>query len=353
MVNLMTSAPAPEIHQLDQVSVDYPSSNSTKKLIVYYPTWVIYARQYFLKNIPLNKITHVTLAFVIPELDGKLNSDELKQLNLEELRRYRRKEDELKIGIAVGGWGSCDKFVSLIENEEYKNEFIKNCLNLVNAFALDFLEIDWEYPVDSLQCEKLKLILRRLKEKLPRKFELSICIPCFKSNFIIKDMVELIDFFVLMGYDLCGTWKEKSGYHSALYPNINDHVKYLNSYENIPKEKLVIGCPLYARTFAGCTGNNENHSGGGIGSYGEIGVMDYSEVLKLCKEESFSYDSEAVSEFTSYDNNFLSFDGPKSIEAKCNWILENEFGGIAFWNAAGDGKDENSLILKAANILFK
>ena len=351
----MTNTPAfvPEAYQFGQALIDYSSFNSAKKLIAYYPMWGIYARNYFLANLPITKLTHVTLAFVIPELDGKINTDELKKLDLEELRRHARNSGKLKIGIAVGGWGSCDKFVSLIKREEYKNEFIKKCLNLVDEFSFDYLEIDWEYPVDLLQCKELKFILRALKEKLPENVDISICIPCFQSNFIVKDMVELIDFFVLMGYDLCGSWNEKSGYHSALYPNISDHVKYLSCYENIPKEKLVIGCPLYARTFAGCTGNNEKHSGGGIGSYGEIGVLVYCEVLKLCKKESFGYDSEAVSEFTSYDENFLSFDGPKSIEAKCNWILENKFGGIAFWNAAGDGMDENSLILTAMNVLFK
>lgn len=335
---------------------DVMNRSSNKKLIAYYPTWGIYARQYFIKDLPLDKLTHVTLAFVIPEIDGELDTKELRQLNFEELQKFKneienRDGTNFKIGIAIGGYGTCEAFVEMISNEENKNNFIKNCVNLVYFYKFDYLEIDWEYPVNSEQCHELKSIVTALKEKLPKNLEISMCIPCFQNEFMVKEMVGLIDFFVLMGYELYGGgWSETSGYHSALYPKIRDHVKYLNSNEGVPMKKIVLGCPLYAKTFAGCSVNHEKHCGDGIGLYGEKGVMDYSEVLKICKE--IKYDPEVVSEYASFDNNFLSFDGPKTIEAKCLWVLENELGGVAFWNAAGDAKEE-SLITMASNLLLK
>lgn len=317
------------------------------RLIAYYATWSVYGRNYFFKDLPIESLTHVTLAFALPIEDGSLDCTEFNRLNVAELRE--RGGVGLKIGIAVGGWGACNAFTAATGAEECRNKLISSCLELFATYNLDYLEFDWEYPTTTEQIENLKSVLMGLKELLPPEKQLSICLPCYENGFVATELVSLVDFFILMGYDLSGTWSELSGHHSALHPKISEHVQHLNLREMIPKEKIVLGCPLYARTFSDCKGPNKKFKGPGIGSFGDEGTMDYRDVVKMCKE--IIYDPKTVSQYSIYKKNFVSFEGPLSLEKKCEWVREQELGGIAFWNSAGDALGDNSLIRIAANNL--
>jgi chitinase len=317
------------------------------RLIAYYPTWSVYGRNYFFKDLPIESLTHVTLAFALPQNDGGLNCEELDRLNVAELRE--RGGGRLKIGIAVGGWGTCEEFNSATNNEECRHNLISSCAALFAKYDLDYLEFDWEYPANEEQTNNLRMVLLGLKELLPPEKQLSICLPCFQSGFVATDLVPLVDFFILMGYDLSGSWSDRSGHHSALIPLISNHVRHLSDHEMIPKDKIVLGCPLYARTFAECTGPNQKFKGPGLGSFGEAGSMDYKDVVAMCKE--IMHDPNTVSQYSIYKKNFVSFDGPRSIERKCDWVKEEGLSGLAFWNAAGDALGEGSLIKLAANNL--
>lgn len=318
------------------------------RLIAYYPTWSIYGRNYFFKDLPIESLTHVTIAFALPRVDGSLNCEELDNLGLSELRQ--RGGDRLKIGIAIGGWGTCSEFCAATETEQCRNKMINECLQLFSRYDLDYLEFDWEYPASDEQTMNLKAVLADLKLVLPPEKHLSICLPCFQSDFVATELVPFVDFFILMGYDLSGSWSDRSGHQAALFPQISDHIQHLNEKERIPKEKIVLGCPLYARTFAGCKKVNREFSGAGIGSFGEEGSLDYKDVVAMCTE--IMYDPERVSQYSFHKNNFISFDGPLSIQRKCNWVKEQELGGMAFWNAAGDALGKNSLIkLAGENII--
>ena len=312
------------------------------RLIGYYASWSIYGRNYFLKDLPAEKLTHVTFAFALPKADGTLNVEELRKIGIERVGR-------IKIGMAIGGWGASEAFSAALNDN--MNIFIDSCLKLVEEFDLDYLEIDWEYPQTNEQTNLLGSLLKQLKQRLPKGKELSVCLPCFKSNFSAKELVPFVDFFVLMAYDLVGSWSELSGHHSTLLPTIAEHCEHLNKEEMIPKEKIVLSCPLYARTFANCSGPNQKFSGAGTGSLGEAGVMDYKECVKYCKE--IIYDSKTAACYAIHDQNYFSFDGPESIRAKCRWVMETGFGGLAFWHVAADASEDESLITAAATELMK
>lgn len=310
------------------------------RLIAYYPTWSIYGREYFIKDLPIEHLTHVTLAFALPRIDGSLNCDELDNLGVAELRE--RGGERLKIGIAIGGWGTCSEFGASTGTEQCRKRMIEECMQLFVKYDLDYLEFDWEYPASEQETENLKAVLIGLKELLPPTKQLSICLPCFQGGFVATELVPFVDFFILMGYDLSGSWSERSDHHAALFPQISNHIEHLNEEERIPKGKIVLGCPMYARTFAGCKGANKKFSGAGIGSFGEEGSLDYKDVIKICTE--IMYDPERVSQYSFYEDNFVSFDGPLSIQRKYDWVKVQELGGMAFWNAAGDALGNDSLI---------
>lgn len=124
------------------------------RLIGYYASWSIYGRNCFPGDLPLNLLTHLTLAFALPSSDGHLNLEELRKSTVE-------RDSGVKIGVAVGGWGQSEAFLTAIRDKA--SDFVTSCLNLVAEFDLDYLEIDWEYPQTSEQTDLLRGVLAELK----------------------------------------------------------------------------------------------------------------------------------------------------------------------------------------------
>lgn len=88
------------------------------------------------------RLTHVNLAFGLLK-DGLLDLHLLKYLHL--LPRLREWNPEMKIVLSVGGWGA-DGFSDMAMTEEGRRNFAKSCLDAMEKYNLDGIDIDWEYP---------------------------------------------------------------------------------------------------------------------------------------------------------------------------------------------------------------
>jgi hypothetical protein len=106
----------------------------------------------------------------------------------------------------------------------------------------------------------------------------------------------ILDHIHLMTYDFHGTWDQKLGLNAPVYAGPADH-SALEQQLNIdtcvnywlrngaPKEKLILGMPLYGRTFV--MANTNNHQPGaainGAGQAGpytrQAGMLGYNEVI--------------------------------------------------------------------------
>ena len=173
------------------------------------------------------------------------------------------------------------------------------CSKLVEEF--DLIWITWkltgEYPQTKEQTNFASEVFEKLKQQLPKGKELSVCLPCFKINFSAKELVPFVDFFVLMAYDLVGSW-ELSGHHSTLFPTIAEHCEHLNKEEMIPKKWLSCRVRCMREHLRNCSGPNQKFSGAGTGSFGEAGVMDYKNVLNTVKKSFTILKLQLVMRFT-------------------------------------------------------
>ena len=100
------------------------------------------------REIPFDYLTHVHYAFLIPHPrgDGSLlpiqNPDKLKNLVA------AAHEHGVKVLISVGGWneGNDLGFETLAANPETIRAFAENLTAFCDAYGLDGVDIDWEYP---------------------------------------------------------------------------------------------------------------------------------------------------------------------------------------------------------------
>lgn len=210
-------------------------------------------------------LTHVIFSFVHPTKDGKLlfNGDTAMN-NLRKIVSNAAKHDT-KVMLAVGGWfhisggESYGYFKEAITNPTARTTLVNELVGVVDREHLDGIDIDFEHPRTKEDAQNLFIFVQELNEQLQsRDKELSIAVNAKVHsvagteihNVVFEpSMFSHVDYVNIMAYD--GQWDGE--YNAAnLSPfahNVNI-VKYwttLFDQHQIPKEKLVLGVPLYGQ----------------------------------------------------------------------------------------------------------
>jgi len=140
----------------------------------YYPSWAIYsAREYWVRYIPFDRVTHVYYAFanVDPDTYAVIIGDSFAELtnrkdpetgnglpagNLNQLTYFRDVGHNgpayrhLKVIISVGGWSWSGNLSDAASSPENRWRFASSLNDFVNTYGLDGADIDWEFPTGDL-----------------------------------------------------------------------------------------------------------------------------------------------------------------------------------------------------------
>jgi chitinase len=89
-------------------------------LMAYFAAWSIYARNYFVADIPADKVTHINYAFANVGADGQIvlgdswadvektfpgdTWDQPLRGNFNQLLKLKQKYPHIKTSISIGGW---------------------------------------------------------------------------------------------------------------------------------------------------------------------------------------------------------------------------------------------------------
>lgn len=176
--------------------------------------------------------------------------------------------------------------------------------------------------------------------------------PSHYQRLRLPEMDQYIDFWSLMAYDYSGDWSNVSGHDANIYPaannplstpfNTDTAVKFYIS-KGIDAKRLVLGMPLYGRSFMDTDGPGKSYSGVGSGSW-ESGVWDYK-TLPL-KGSTVNYIEQTRSSY-SYDpaqRMMVSFDTAEVARKKARYIMGNGLGGAMWWESSSDKTGSDSLI---------
>lgn len=174
-------------------------------------------------------------------------------------------------------------------------------------------------------------------------------------------MANYLDFFNLMAYDYAGSWDSTSGHQANLY-NASDSgnplaAKYstdkaVTDYisAGVPASKIVLGMPIYGRSFEQTAGIGQPYTGVGSGSW-ENGVWDYKALPKAGATVITDVKAGATYSYDSSAQELISYDTPDMVSTKVSYLKSKGLGGSMFWEASADKNDSSSLITTSLNAL--
>ncbi|KAK1758991.1 glycoside hydrolase [Echria macrotheca] len=377
LVSLVHTSPVP--HPVEDRSA------SGFKNIVYFTNWGIYGRNYQPTDLPASQITHVLYSFANLQPSGQVflsdswaDTDKhyptdswndqgtnvygcVKQLYL--LKKANR---QLKVLLSIGGWTYSSNFAAAASTPSSRALFASSAVRLLIDLGFDGLDIDWEYPQSETESQNYILLLQAVRAALDAysatpsgggyHFLLTVASPAGPTNYgklHLAQVASTVDWFNLMAYDYSGSWDSIAGHQANLFPSsayggsatpfstqraVDDYIA-----AGVAPSKIVLGMPLYGRSFANTDGLGRPFSGVGGGSW-EAGVYDYKVLPQANAQVMYDADAGATYSYDAGKREMVSFDTVDMVNRKIGWLKQKGLGGSMFWEASGDRKDGGSLI---------
>ena len=294
--------------------------------------------------------------------------NEVDSLTLLNVVNQKKKYPKLKVLVSLGGWGGCKTCSDAFSTEEGRVEFAISTANIIELFNADGIDLDWEYPgisgfpghdykpEDKENFTDLVVQLRKyMKKDDILSFAAGASTRFFENSVEWDKVMPLVDNVNLMTYDFYGSGSSKTGHHTALSSNEFQDRSAESSIEalinlGVNPKQIFIGGAFYIKTFKNVENINNglNQNAEWNRSYSQINFEDVKSNF------SFYWDSLAKAPYAydSINKIFATFDDHKSIKLKSQYALENNLGGIMFWQLMND-KKQNGLLKTMVNEIKK
>ena len=330
-------------------------------------------------------------------LSPKVQDDLLK------IPQLRKQNPNLKVLLSVGGWGARG-FSGAAATKESRAVIIQSAQEIIAKYGLDGIDLDWEYPVngawglvESQPADRANFtaLLKELRAALGHKKLLTIAVGANaespKSWVDVKAIAPSLDYINLMTYDMAyGTQYFNSNlYDSTQWPTVAAADKYsadfvVNNYlaAGLKASQMNLGIGFYGRVPKRAVEPGIDWSKpdaqknpvtqpyfepAQIELFKSLGIdlrkdtyVKYNDIVaKLIndpqKRFSQHWDDEAKVPWLSVQSVegkalfALSYENPRSVAIKADYIKSKGLGGAMFWEYGAD--DQNQLAKQLAESL--
>ena len=321
-------------------------------------------------------------------LSPKVESD------LAQLPVLRKQNPQLKVLLSVGGWGARG-FSGAAATPETRAVFIQSAMEIMRKYGLDGIDLDWEYPVNGAwglvasqpaDRENFTLLLKELRQAVGSHKLVTIAVGANaespKSWVDVKAIAPLLDYINLMTYDMAyGTqYFNANLYDSKDWPTVAVADKYsvdvvVNNYlaAGLKPQQMNLGIGFYGRvpkrsvepgidwTKPDAQKNPVTQPYFGeqeIALFKSLGVdltkdtyVKYNDIVKTFlndpqKRFTEHWDAQAMVPWLSVQSAegkplfALSYENPRSVAIKAEYIKKRGLAGAMFWEYGADNNNQ-------------
>ncbi|MBN2575898.1 MAG: glycoside hydrolase family 18 protein [Deltaproteobacteria bacterium] len=309
----------------------------------YYASWQ--PDQYPIAEIEWSGLTHVAMAFYMPQRDGSMELLGGKSQLATDLVTAAHAHGVRAIA-SIGGADSQDSFKQATQTDTVE-AFAGNLVALLDG-GYDGIDIDWE-PMDKADEPAVIDIARRIRQARPAALltipigAINVNIPPDLSGFAA--IAEAYDQLNIMSYGQAGAWQGwKSWHSSALYhtdsatPISIDATVKLYLEAKVPAAKLGIGIGFYGLCYSPpVTGPDQPLDGATV--LASDGTISYANIMTTYFGESArQWDDLAKVPYLSFASaqppdgcSYISYDDEQSIAEKGAYVKAKGLGGVIEW----------------------
>lgn len=306
----------------------------------------------------------------------------------------RKQNPQLKVLLSVGGWGARG-FSGAAATPETRGVFIQSAMEIMQKYGLDGIDLDWEYPVNGAwglvasqpaDRENFTLLLKELHQAVGSHKLVTIAVGANaespKSWVDVKAIAPLLDYINLMTYDMAyGTqYFNANLYDSKDWPTVAVADKYsvdvvVNNYlaAGLKPQQMNLGIGFYGRvpkrsvepgidwTKPDAQKNPVTQPYFGeqeIALFKSLGVdltkdtyVKYNDIVKTFlndpqKRFTEHWDAQAMVPWLSVQSAegkplfALSYENPRSVAIKAEYIKKRGLAGAMFWEYGADNNNQ-------------
>ncbi|MBR6311090.1 MAG: hypothetical protein IKR52_07845, partial [Paludibacteraceae bacterium] len=283
-------------------------------------------------------------------------------------------------------------FHAMALTQERRTIFINSVIAFLQRYPfVDGIDIDWEYPgvdraadpndtadkgcpggpEDAVNYVALLKELREAFNANNMQDKLLTVAASINQNVIAQganpgDYAQYLDYINLMSYDLHGAFERTTNHHGAIYANPNDPSETALERETFnasaaaaffaangfAKNKIVVGSPWYSRGWGGVAAGSEgdglfqNATGYVRGTWDDTytttpgGQYPWFECKKLETTAGWTKYTDEYAKvpylYNASEGKFLTYEDETSLAERCDFVINNDYGGIIVWEISGD-----------------
>ena len=335
------------------------------------------------KELPLEKLTHIIFSFTVV-IDNEMkfrNPSQGEKLAM--LVEQKKNHPHLKVMVACGGWGGSGGFSDMAATTETRKKFVNSAIQFLLDYNLDGLDIDWEYPgmyaagnpympEDKENFTSLMKELREAMDASGKKLILTFASAGWQNSYRYIELDKVMqhaDYMNVMTYDAVGGGTPYTAHHTNLGwvkpEDVKDTPAYSiveeRGYDLVPRsaekiinfcidkgvnpKQIIIGGAFYGKGWKGVSPDNNGlyqaHDGAWrVGSYSKI-KEEYEDKNGFVKY--WDPVAKAPYLYNAGEKIFITYEDKKSIKLKTQYAIDNNLGGIMFWQLGSDAKEDGLL----------
>ncbi|KAF1994264.1 glycoside hydrolase family 18 protein, partial [Amniculicola lignicola CBS 123094] len=337
-------------------------SASNGRHVAYYQGWNTRQRQcnrIWPESINTTGLTHLNFAFA--SIDPK--TFEITPMHQEDVNLYPRftalKSGGLQTWIAVGGWEFSDPgptrntWSNMVSTQGNRAKFAASAVRFMDRYGFQGLDLDWEYPGtkerggnENHDTENQISLVVELRNAFGNKYGLSsILAPDFwyLRKMDPRAMMDQVDFFNFMGYDLHGAWDAGIGTIGAKirpHTDIREIDQGLTPlwFNGVDPKKVNLGMALYGRGYTsksnclqfGCEFSGPNAKSNCTNF---DGFMSNYEIRQLIKRKGLRPElmKDAMVKQIAWDDQWVGYDDEETYAMKIGFANDRCLGGTMVW----------------------